>query len=108
MGITRHIGGLPEIPSIVAIVTRAASSDLQQKLSLVVEFQDLVFAGPVCTASRNPDVVLIVDEYAVLVVFQGPLVPFARTVPPLEQLAARVELHATGPCFPPPFLSLPP
>src|ERR1700686_4398718 len=80
LGVNSHIGGLAQLPYIVAFVTRSASSDLQQKLSLVVEFQDLVFAGAVCTASRNPDVVLVVDVYAVLVVFQRPLVAFPRTV----------------------------
>ena len=62
LGIDRHVGGLAETLSIVAVVARSASSDLQQKLSAVVEFQDLVFALPVGTASRNPDVVLVVDE----------------------------------------------
>src|SRR6202521_2967358 len=79
LGINCHIGGLAQIGDIIAVVTRSASSDLQQKLSLVVEFQDLVFAGPVCTASGNPDVVLVVDVYAVLVVLQRALVSFART-----------------------------
>src|SRR6266849_5708253 len=96
LGINCHIGGLAQMPYIVAVVTRSASSDLEQKFSLVVEFQDLVVAGPVCTASRNPDVVLVVDVYAVLVVFQRPLVPFPRTVPALEQSPSRVELHHDG------------
>src|SRR5579864_9233367 len=42
LGINCHIGGLAEMPCIVAVVARCASSDLQQKLSLVIEFQDLV------------------------------------------------------------------
>src|SRR5713101_7509986 len=96
LGINCHIGGLAQMPYIVAVVPRSASSDLQQKLSLVVEFQDLVFAGAICTASRNPDVVLVVDVYAVLVVFQRPLVPFPWTVPTLEQFPSRVELHHDG------------
>src|ERR1700692_3071836 len=75
LGINRHIGGLAQTLCIVAVVPRSAPSDLQQKFSLAVEFQDLVFAGPVGAASRNPHIVLVVDVYAVLVVFQRPLVP---------------------------------
>ena len=65
--INGHIGGLAEIHGIVAVVPIAPSSDLQQKLSFVIELQDLVFAGSICTAPGNPDVVLVVDEDAVLI-----------------------------------------
>src|SRR5262249_11484401 len=68
LGVNHHIRRLAEIGSIVTIVARSSPSDLQQKLSLAVEFQDLIFAGSISTSACNPHIVLIVDIYTVLVI----------------------------------------
>ena len=72
----RHIRGASEILGVVAVVLRTLMADLQQKLALLRELQNLRIAPAV---ARKPDIVLVVDENAVLRL--GPFISLALTTP---------------------------
>src|ERR1700752_4938045 len=80
-----HVGGLTEIRRVVAAGAAPTTADLQEKLALAVELEDLVLTRSGCASPGDPDVVLMIDEDPVLVVGERPFVTVARTVPALEE-----------------------
>src|SRR5678816_146557 len=80
-GVDRHVSRLPEIRGVVASGAASATSDLQEELAVAVELQDLVLTRPGRASSGDPDVVLVIDKDAVLVVWRRPFVAVARTLP---------------------------
>ena len=69
-----HIRGPADVLGVVAAAVLAFVPDLEEKLAVPRELQQLRILRP---ASRRPDIAFVVDVQAVLVV--GPFVAVART-----------------------------
>ena len=80
--------GTADVLGVVAPLVLSRVADLHQELAVARELQDLVLF---LRASRQPHVVLVVDEDAVLGL--EPLIPGTRLAPRLQQPAIGAELE---------------
>src|SRR5262245_42769901 len=86
-----HIGGAIDVLRVVAARTLAAAPDLQHKLPVAGEFQDLVVT---LSFARNPNIVFVIHKYAVDL--ERPFVSLPRTSPALKVISCSIKLDDRG------------